>query len=47
MEITDDYELDDKDDNDKDEKIEGGNIFVEEGGKPNKPQNNRKNSWFW
>ena len=41
MAIPNDHERD-NDNNDKDEKFEGGNIFVEDGGKPNKPKNNRK-----
>ena len=41
MVIPNDYEHDDGD-NDKYDKVEGGNIFVGEGGKPKKLQNNRK-----
>ena len=41
MAIPDNYERDD-DDDDKDEKFEGGDIFVEEGVKPNTRWNNRR-----
>ena len=46
MAIPDDYEHDGGDD-DKYEKVEGGNIFFGEVGKPKKLQNNRKLIWLW
>ena len=41
MAIPNDYERDDKNDN-KDENFEGGDTFVEDCGKPNTRQNNRR-----
>ena len=46
MALLDDYERDNNNINNKDDKVEGVKVFVKEGGKPNKPQNNRKYSWF-
>ena len=46
MAVPDDYEHDGGDD-DKYEKVEGGNIFFGEVGKPKKLQNNRKLIWLW
>ena len=42
MVIPGDYECNNNGDNDKDEKVEGGDIFVNEGGKPNTRGNNRR-----